>query len=82
MNEEYDINELKLEIVSFNDTLNGLEWRYTLRKDGWLWGHYKTREEAETAGTNHLERAIKYKNDWGMNIHDVDLESDINAQVF
>ena len=61
MSEEY-----KLTIVPFNDTLNGLEYRYTLHKDGWLWGHFKTKELAEQHGKLHLERAIIFGNDWGI----------------
>ena len=59
-------DEYKLTIVPFNDTLNGLEYRYTLHDDGWLWGHFKTPQEAEKFGKEHLERAIKYDNDWGI----------------
>ena len=60
------MTERKLDVFEFNDALNGKEWRYRFRPDGYQWGHYKTQKEAQMAGEEHIARANKHGNDWGV----------------
>lgn len=60
-----------LDVFEFDDALNGKEWRYRFYPTGWQWGHFKSQAAAKAAGDEHLARANKFGNDWGVSMDEV-----------
>ena len=53
-----DTIKYEFEIVPFFDIFEGTEYRYRFFKNGWLWGHFKTKEECEKVGRDHFNKEI------------------------
>lgn len=62
---------LNFSVILFTDVLKNTEWRYTVRDSGWLFGGFKTEQEAIDIGKKHFARVWRFGNDWGVPLKDL-----------